>query len=110
MSSDPTTSSGQGGTPHEMMKRIREGMDVFDSAGEHIGTVGDLRIGDPDAIDVHGPGRLPGEGLARARGPPPEPNVPAGLVGRLLRTGYIKIDDKRHARRDHHFYATADQI
>ena len=32
------------------------------------------------------------------------------LVGRLLLIGYIKVNDKRRFRPDHHFYATADEI
>jgi hypothetical protein len=87
-------------------------MEVADATGERIGKVTDVRIGDPDAIDIGGEESptLPGEGFALAMGAHREPNVAAGLVGRLLRNGYIKIDDRRRFRRDHHYYATADQI
>jgi hypothetical protein len=93
------------------MVSIRLGMEVEDATGERIGTVGDVLIGDPDAIDVGDHESVtPGEGFALAMGAHREPNVPAGLVGRLLRAGYIKIDDKRHFRPDHHYYALADEI
>jgi hypothetical protein len=32
------------------------------------------------------------------------------LIGRLLQTGYIKIDDTRHFRRDFRYFATPDEI
>jgi hypothetical protein len=91
--------------------QVQDGMDVVDAAGEHIGKVTGIRIGDPDAIDIEsGEYRMPGEGFALAMGAHREPNVPQPLVPRLLREGYIKIDDKRRFRRDHHYYATPDQI
>jgi hypothetical protein len=86
-------------------------MDVADATGERIGKVTDIRLGDPDAIDIrsHDPG-LPSDRYAALLGADSEPNVPAGLADRMLRIGYIKIDDKRHLRRDHHYYATAEEI
>jgi len=94
-----------------MIAQITEGMDVVDTSGEHIGKVTDLRVGDPDGIDVGGgEARNASEGIAMAFGGHREPNVPQPLVGRILRQGYIKIDDKRHLRKDHHHYATAEQI
>ena len=110
MSSAP--SAGGTGAPPEWFGQIRLGMEVLDVTGEHVGNVADLRPGDPDAIDVgeNDPLALPGEGFALAMGAHREPNVPQGLVGRLLRAGYIKVDDKRHFRRDHHYYALADEI
>jgi hypothetical protein len=32
------------------------------------------------------------------------------MVGRLLLIGYIKVNDRRRFRPDHHFYVTADEI
>jgi hypothetical protein len=107
-----TWDSRDAGSVRERVALIREGMEVADATGERIGKVTDVRIGDPDAIDFGGeesPTR-PAEGFALAMGAHREPNVAAGLVGRLLRNGYIKIDDRRRFRRDHHYYATADQI
>jgi hypothetical protein len=91
--------------------QIQVGMDVEDAAGAHVGKVVDLRFGDPYADDVGGsePG-VPVGGYAAGAGAPSEPNVPAPLASRLRRIGYIKIDDRRHFRRDRHFYATAEEI
>jgi hypothetical protein len=111
MSSTPLPGTGDGEKTPELITRIRLGMEVEDAAGERIGKVADILLGDPDAIDFGD--REPvtsGEGLALALGVHREPNVAPGLVGRLLRAGYIKVDDKRHFRRDHHYYATADQV
>jgi hypothetical protein len=112
MLSTSTWDSRDAGAVRERIALIREGMEVEDAAGERIGTVSDVRIGDPDAIDFGGgdSDTSLGEGVALAMGAHREPNVPASLVGRLLRDGYIKIDDKRRLRRDHHYYATANQI
>jgi hypothetical protein len=112
MSSTPMSGSGGPGDIQERMSRIRIGMDVEDSTGELIGKVGDLRNGDPDAVDIGGrdSATMVGEGFALAMGAHREPNVPPGLVNRLLRAGYIKIDDKRRLRTDHHYYALADDI
>ena len=111
MSSMPSSSAGGGQSIYQQIAQIRVGMEVEDAAGAHVGKVTDLRIGDPDAIDVGmADAGIPGEGFALAMGAQREPNVPRGLVSRLLRIGYIKIDDKRHFRQDRHYYATADEI
>jgi hypothetical protein len=112
MPSKPTSGAGNAAAIQERMARVQVGMEVEDAAGERIGKIADIRIGDPDAIDVGGqaPGSPLNEGFALAIGAHREPNVPAGLVERLLRAGYIKIDDKRHFRPDHHYYAMADEI
>jgi len=111
MSSSLGFEAGEPGAIRQRILQVKDGMDVIDSAGEHIGKVTGIRVGDPNAIDVesYDPG-IPGEGFALAMGAHREPNVPRSLVPRLLREGYIKIDDKRRFRRDHHYYALADQI
>jgi hypothetical protein len=91
------------------LMRIQLGMEVEDSNGETIGKVADVRNGDPEAAEVEQT-REPGQEFIEAFGAIPEPNVPPALVPRLLREGYIKIDDKRHFRRDHHYYALAANI
>ena len=110
----PTGTGFGTGTPdprHAVILRIKEGMDVVDASGEHVGKVTDLRVGDPDATDAGGgEARNAAEGLAMAFGGHREPNVPQPLVGRMIGQGYIKIDAKRHFRKDHHHYATAEQI
>ncbi len=103
--------SGESGAIRQRIFQVKNGMDVYDAAGEHIGEVAGIGLGDPDAIDIGtGDPAMPGEGFALAMGAHREPNVAPALVTRLLREGYIKIDDKRRFRRDHHYYALADQI
>ena len=113
MSTTPSSSgTGDAGSNQERMVLIREGMDVEDASGELIGKVTDIRMGDPYATagEVQEPATRPVAGFAVAMGADGEPNVASWLAGRLRRTGYIKIDDKRHFRRDHHYYASADEI
>ena len=108
MSGTPTPASGDHGPSGRLITQVREGMDVEDSAGEHVGTVTFIRLGDPTAIEVDlGDASTPGEEF---RGGPQEPNVAPGLVRRLLMSGYIKIDDIRRLRRDHHYYAMAEDV
>jgi hypothetical protein len=108
MSGTSTPVSGDHGASGRLIAQVREGMDVEDSAGEHVGTVTFIRLGDPTAIDVDlGDASTPGEEFA---GGPQEPNVAPGLVRRLLMNGYIKIDDIRRLRRDHHYYAMAEDV
>jgi uncharacterized membrane protein len=102
--------AGDQGTPQDRLARIRDGMDVVDAAGETIGKVGYVKMGDPDAASVEPGSGQPGDAMVLAMGGKREPDVPAGLVGRLLRAGYVKIDDKRRLRTDYHYYAVADEI
>src|SRR5215211_3839727 len=96
MAASPTPGTGGQGTSWGLIAQVRVGMEVHDSLGEHIGKVTDIRLGDPDAIDIgRGDASMPGEGFA----------VASGLVGRMLLNGSIKVDDKRRLRADHHYYA-----
>jgi hypothetical protein len=75
---------------------VQEGMKVVDSAGEKVGTVEALKMGDPGAATEQG-NELQDEGfigdLAEAfSGDEREPDVPGPMRARLLRSGYIKID------------------
>jgi hypothetical protein len=109
---EPSSTSGAENTDptQGLMAQIVTGMDVADSAGETIGKVKYVQNGDLQAVDVESQGAVPGQAMAVAFGARLEPDVPQGLVPRLLRTGYIKVEDKRHFRRDHHYYALADEI
>jgi hypothetical protein len=83
---DPTT-----------LNAVQSGMKVVDSAGDEIGTVGDVSMGDPEAATTAGNEPRPTGGvmgdvaaaITRDRG---EPHVPEPLRSRLVREGYIKID------------------
>ena len=90
---------------------VREGMDVLDSAGQHVGTVEIVKMGDPDATTIGAD--QPGEGgliqdLAEAFGYDEEPDVPPALHARLMRAGFIKIDGS--GLTDPDYYVTADKI
>jgi hypothetical protein len=110
MESTPSYGAANTDPTQGLMAQIAIGMDVADSSGEVIGKVKYLQNGDLEAVDVGSHAPVPGQAMAVAFGAKLEPDVPEGLVPRLLRTGYIKIEDKRHFRRDHHYYALADEI
>jgi hypothetical protein len=88
----PGTSSATGVGPIEMM---REGMTVVDSAGEKVGKVEGLKMGDPGAATEAG-NEYQDTGLlgdiAKAFGDEREPDVPEPARAKLLRSGYIKVD------------------
>ena len=72
------------------MARIREGMRVIDATGEEIGTVEVVRMGDPQAMSL-GPDAGTEDRIVEWVD---EPDLPASLRARLLRTGFIKVDVK----------------
>jgi hypothetical protein len=111
MTSAPTLQTWDNDPDRERITRIEPGMQAEDAIGERIGKVADIHIGGPDSIDIWNPEfSMPDEAFNMATGARLVPNVPAEIVDRMLQIGYIKIDDKRHFRRDHHYYATADEI
>jgi hypothetical protein len=77
--------------------QVLEGMPVVDAAGEQIGKVEFVKLGDPEAVTAQG------EDTAGS-----EPHVVGELRERLLRVGFIKIDRKGLLRAD--AYAAADEI
>jgi hypothetical protein len=89
---------------------ITSGMRVIDAAGEEVGTVAGVTRGDPNAVTVQepsgGPGVLAGQAPHPSRGD--EPDLPADLAARLLRTGYLKVAG--HGLLTTHYYVSADQI
>jgi len=92
---------------------VREGMTVVDRAGEKVGKVEGLKMGDPGAATEAG-NEVQDEGflgdLAEAfAGDEREPDVPGPARARLLRTGYIKIDSPGFLF-DTDRYVPADQI
>lgn len=95
----------------DTMKDVRQGMRVVDAAGEEVGTVEDLKMGDSEAQTAQGQvtggdGGLVGDVASAFDGG--EPGVPPELAERMLRLGYIKIDTKGLFAGD--LYAAADRI
>ena len=95
------------------MELVHEGMKVVDAAGEKVGTVEGLKMGDPGAATEAG-NELQDEGflgdLADAfAGDEREPDVPGPMRARLLRTGYIKVDSPGFLIETDR-YVPADQI
>jgi hypothetical protein len=86
------TSSGFDSNP---LAQVQEGMHVLDAAGDEVGRVQLVQMGDPDTATVSdtdkprdiigmvGEAVFPGER---------EPDVPEPLRSRLRRTGFIKVD------------------
>lgn len=92
------------------MERLRDGMNVVDADGVEVGTIGMIRFGDPAATPVnYEPSDVAGSvfatDLVRS-----EPRVSEPLRGSLLQLGYVRVDEKLHLRRDHHYYVMPQQI
>lgn len=101
----------QPGTSQEVaLSRITTGMPVVDPTGVDVGTVDLVQRGDPNAVTVETAAPDPGSSLdelvASAR--TGEPDVPADLAARLLRTGYLKVTTG--AGPTDAVYVLADQI
>ncbi len=66
---------------------------MVDSAGAEVGTVDLVQRGDPNAVTVQAPTADPGSSLDELieSAAVEEPDVPADLAARLLRTGYLKV-------------------
>lgn len=95
MSTDNTGDTARG---QALLAAVAEGMRVVDAAGDEIGKVDRLHMGDPDAVTVS-----PAEddaqrgtifddfaGLVFAEGS----GLPETLRGRLLREGFLHVDGK----------------
>lgn len=94
----------------DAMREVREGMRVLDSAGEDVGTVDELKMGDPVAETGEGQDIGTGSGLTGSGGRifgTGESPVPRQQAERMSRLGYIKVDGKG-LRSD--FYVAGDQI
>ncbi|MEV0806458.1 hypothetical protein [Micromonospora sp. NPDC050200] len=100
----------QGTEQQTAISRITTGMRVIDTVGVEVGTVDLVQRGDPNAVTVQAPTADPGGSLnelieSAAVG---EPDVPADLAARLLRTGYLKVSTE--LARTGAVYVLADQI
>jgi hypothetical protein len=105
----PTTDSMMGDSATStLIGRVHEGMRVVDAAGEEIGRVDVVKMGDPEAATV-GADAPPEPGFFEAifvgEG---EPALPDPLRSRLLRFGYLRIDGKGWIDMDR--YVTGDLI
>ncbi|AEB42279.1 hypothetical protein [Micromonospora maris] len=83
----------QGIDQRGIVSRVTTGMRVVDVAGRDVGTVDLVQRGDPNAVTVQTPTADPGGSLDELieSATPEEPDVPADLAARLLRTGYLKV-------------------
>lgn len=99
------TSDGQG-----PIARVREGMQVVDSAGDEIGTVEEVRMGDAGAVTTEGQGSGGGAGIAGAIATAIGGGeaLPDSERERLLRLGFVRIDASGLFAGDR--YAAADQV
>lgn len=86
-------------------------MRVIDSAGEEIGTVQLVRMGDPDAVTTEGEDSTGGGllgGVADAFGFEDEPDLPGTLRRCLLHLGLVKVDGHGLFSKDR--YVRADRV
>ena len=94
----------------EPIAQVTNGMRVIDPDGEEVGTVIAVRLADPNAVTAQDPPS--GHGVLGDRVPHTEygdePDVPADLAARLLRSGYLKVDSR--GLLTHDLYVEADQI
>lgn len=83
----------QGTEQQGSVSRITTGMRVFDAGGTEVGTVDLVQRGDPNAVTVQAPTADPGSSLDELieSAATEEPDVPADLAARLLRSGYLKV-------------------
>ncbi|WFE63405.1 hypothetical protein [Micromonospora sp. WMMD714] len=93
-----------------VISRVTTGMRVVDTVGVEIGTVDLVQRGDPNAVTVQAATPDPGGSLDELIGSAAveEPDVPADLAARLLRTGYLKVSTE--LARTGAVYVLADQI
>ncbi|WP_405102389.1 hypothetical protein [Micromonospora sp. NBC_01412] len=83
----------QGTDQQATISRVTTGMSVVDVTGAEVGTVDLVQRGDPNAVTVQAPTADPGGSLDELieSAAVEEPDVPADLAARLLRTGYLKV-------------------
>lgn len=92
MTSSDSLSMASGEGP---IAQVQEGMRVIDSAGQEIGNVSLVRMGNPEVVTLEGEasgnqGIL--AGVANAFAFWDEPDLPPTLQARLMRYGFINID------------------
>lgn len=91
--------------------QVQEGMEVVDSAGQQVGKVTAVRMGDPGAATVDSERGDRGgflQDIANLFGSDDEPDLPAPLQARLMRIGFVKVDESVLTPTDR--YISANQI
>ena len=95
----------------EPIARVSDGMKVVDAAGDEIGKVRHVRMGDPDAATTRGQEMRGGDSwlndFAEAFAGGPD-DVPESVRNEMVRVGFIQIDAKGLFQSD--FVAAAFQI
>jgi hypothetical protein len=98
------------GTEMDTMQQVREGMLVVGPDGKKVGTVEDLKMGDPDAVTADG--QTDPETDALSMGLIDrfvnQSTLPRYSAERLLRIGYVKID--RSGFLAGHTYLGSDEL
>lgn len=94
---------------HTPISRVTEGMTVVDSDGDRVGTVAEVKMGDPDAVTTEGQTAPEPDGWTMGGRPVrgEEPDVLPQVTAQLLRVGYLRIDTGL-LRRDR--YVGGDQV
>ncbi|WP_319461901.1 hypothetical protein [Micromonospora sp. RTP1Z1] len=100
----------QGTQQQAAISRVTTGMRVVDATGMEVGTVDLVQRGDPIAVTVQTPTADPGSSLDELieSAAVEEPDVPADLAARLLRSGYLKVSTE--LARTGAVYVLADRI
>ena len=76
----------------QIMSQIEEGMPVYDSQGNRIGTVDDMHFGQQDAATTQGEHRQRDESLVESLAEALAPNdMPEEVRSRLLHQGFVHI-------------------
>jgi hypothetical protein len=76
----------------DRLAQVREGMEVVDRGGERVGTVKEVRIGDPGAVTGEGQQESNIEVFDRFSGAIFDRELPEQERARLNRLGYVQID------------------
>ncbi len=112
--SNDNTASGRASDPVNPgpISLVATGMRVVDAAGQEIGKVDEVRMGDPGAVTSREPGFTDGDTAIDEIGRAifgVGSRLPGPVRETLLRIGYIRIDGKGWLfDKDH--YAASDQI
>ncbi len=93
----------------DVMSRVREGMKVVSASGEDVGTVKNVKMGNPGATTAEGQAAEQSEGLlgALARGFTGAEGMDDERQQRLLRLGYVEVKGAGLSR---DFHVASDQV